>query len=48
MFLNWELNQDDTTEYWVHKLDEGTGNMVLIDKVPSNLASYTPMTLASK
>jgi hypothetical protein len=48
LFLNWELNQDDTTEYWVHKLDEGTGNMVLVEKVDGNTASYTTDDLGER
>ncbi len=48
LFLNWELNQDDTTEYWVHKLDDQTGNMVLLDKVDGSKASYTTEDLGEK
>ncbi len=48
LFLNWELNQDDTTEYWVHELDEGTGNMVLVEKVDGDTASYTTDDLGER
>ncbi|MGA1848133.1 MAG: fibronectin type III domain-containing protein [Thermoplasmatota archaeon] len=40
LFLNWDANDDDTIEYWIHSLDPDSGSQVIAVKLPFNKTSW--------
>lgn len=45
VFLQWELNEDDTTEYWIYERILPSGSITLADKVPYTNATWRSQDL---